>query len=47
MPTLRLRTLFFAYALLILLGFSGLAWIAGVQIAAGAQEDAAKLSCPC
>ncbi len=43
MPTLRLRTrLLITYALLILLGFGGLAWLAGAQIAAGAQEDAAQ-----
>lgn len=43
MPALRLRTrLLLAYAALILLGFGGLAWLAGAQIAAGAQEDAAQ-----
>ena len=43
MAALSLRTrLLLAYAALILLGFGGLAWLAGAQIAAGAQEDAAQ-----
>ncbi len=43
MPTLRLRTrLLSAYALLILVGFGGLAWLAGTQIADFAQQDAAQ-----